>query len=171
MGMATPKALKVGKTLRTLVALSVVFSVGACSWNEKRSETLGGVVGGVLGGIIGSKTGKGAGKSAAIIIGATLGSMWGQDIAKGMSNVDKLFHERTTKDTLEYGDPDQQVSWTNPDSGNSGTVAAGETYQNDAGEDCRQFETTVQVEGDERAAQGTACRMPDGSWQVMEEPA
>lgn len=171
MGMDTSKALLTGKTLRTFVAACLVVSVSACSWNEQRSETLGGVVGGIVGGIIGSKAGKGTGKSVAIILGATLGAMWGQDIAKGMSNVDKVFHERTTTDTLEYAKPDEQVSWSNPDSGNSGTVAAGETYQNDAGEDCRQFETTVQVEGEDRATEGTACRMPDGTWQVLEEPA
>ena len=170
MGMATPKALFNAKTLRLTFIIALSVSVGACSWNEKRSETLGGVMGGVLGGVLGSKAGKGTGQNVAIILGATLGSMWGQDIAKGMSDVDKVFHDRTTTDTLEYGKPGEQVGWSNPDSGNSGTVTAGETYQNDAGEDCRRFETTAQVEGEDRTAEGTACRMDDGTWQVVEEP-
>ena len=171
MGMATPKALLNTKTLRVAVVVSLIVSVSACSWNENRTKTLGGVVGGVVGGIFGSKAGKGTGKSVAIIIGATLGTMWGQDIAEGMSNVDKVFHERTTSDTLEYGKPGEQVGWSNPDSGNSGTAEAGETYQNDAGKDCRQFETTAQVDGEDRTAEGTACRMDDGTWQVVEAPA
>ncbi len=165
------KVLWNAKTLRMAMVVSLVVSVSACSWSKERSKTLGGVVGGVVGGVLGSKTGKGTGQNVAIIIGATLGTMWGQDIAEGMSNVDKLFHERTTADTLEYGMPGEEVSWSNPDSGNSGTVSAGDTYKNDTGEDCRTFETTVQVEGEERTAEGTACRMSDGTWEVVDEPA
>lgn len=146
-------------------------SVASCSWNEKRSETLGGVAGAVLGGVVGSKVGRGTGRNAAIVIGATLGAMWGQDIAKGLSDVDKIFHERTTSDTLEYGEPGEEVSWSNPDSGNSGTVTAGDTYQNDEGQDCRTFETTVNAEGESRTAEGLACRMADGSWQIVEQPS
>ena len=158
-----------------LVRLATLFAVGvsltACSWNEQRSETLGGVVGGVLGGVVGSKAGKGTGQNVAIIIGATLGTMWGQDIAKGLSNVDQIFHERTTSDTLEYGEPGEEVAWSNPDTGNSGSVTAGDTYQNADGQDCRSFETTVNAEGDARTAEGVACRMEDGSWQIVEQPS
>lgn len=171
MGMATPKVPLTAKALRFALAVSLALSASACSWNEKRTETLGGVVGGVMGAVLGSKMGKGTGKSVGIALGATLGTMWGQDIAKGMSDVDKVFHERTTSDSLEYGKPGEEVSWSNPDSGNSGTVAAGETYKNDTGEDCRTFETTVQVDGEDRTAEGTACRTPGGEWQVVEEPA
>lgn len=170
MGMATPKALLKSKTLRAAMVVALGVSVTACSWNEKRSETLGGVMGGVLGGVLGSKAGKGTGRDVAIILGATLGTMWGQDIAKGMNDVDKVFHERTTTDTLEYGKPGEQVGWSNPDSGNSGTVTAGDTYENEAGEGCRKFETTVEVDGEDRTAEGTACRQADGTWQVVEEP-
>lgn len=175
MGTAMPntpiKSCLSSKTVRVFTALCLAASISACSWSEDRTTKVGGVAGGILGGILGSKTGKGVGRDAAIILGATLGSMWGQDIAKGMTDVDKIFAERTTKDTLEYGKPGSETTWSNPDSGNSGTVVAGDTYQNDNGEDCRQFETDVDVNGEQRAAKGTACRMSDGEWQVVEEPA
>lgn len=171
MGNPLSLPLLTTQTLRIAIVAGFVLSVSACSWNEQRSETLGGVIGGVAGGILGSKIGGGNGRTMTTILGATLGAMWGQDIAKGMTNADKVFHERTTSDTLEYGTPGEQVSWSNPDSGNGGTVTAGETYQNSAGEGCRTFETTVQVEGEDRTAEGTACRTDDGSWKVVEEPA
>lgn len=174
MGMATITLLPTSSILRPIfkasVAACLIVSLSACSWNKDRSKTLGGVVGGVLGAVIGSKFGGGTGRTVAMAVGATLGAMAGQDIAKGMSDVDKVFYERTTTDTLEYGKPGQQTTWSNPDSGNSGTVSAGETYQNDEGEACRTFETTVQVEGEDRTGEGTACRTSDGTWQVMEEP-
>jgi len=171
MGMTMPNNLKTLKSIRTLTALCLIASLAACSWSEDRTAKVGGAAGGILGGVLGSKMGKGVGRDAAIIMGATLGAMWGQDIAKGMTDVDKIFAERTTKDTLEYGKPGTKSTWSNPDSGNSGSVTAGDTYQNDEGEDCRQFETDVDVEGEQRAAKGTACRMSDGAWQVVEEPA
>jgi len=166
----TPSRPALRRALAVSLCVCVALSAGGCSWNEKRTETLGGVIGGIVGGIIGSKAGNGTGRNVAIILGATLGTMWGQDIAKGLSDADKLFQERTTADTLEYGKPGEQATWSNPDSGNSGTVTPSETFQNDADEDCRTFETTVQVEGEDHTAEGTACRTEDGLWEVVEEP-
>lgn len=171
MGMASSYAPVFQKALRAALAASLALSIAACSWNDDRSQAVGGVLGGVFGAVLGSKVGGGTGKSVGVAMGATLGSMWGQDIAKGMSDIDKVFHERTTTDTLEYGKPGEEVTWSNPDSGNSGTVSAGETFKNDAGEECRTFESTVEVEGEDRTSEGTACRMDDGTWQVVKDPA
>lgn len=171
MGMASGPHDFTARAMRIAATLTVVTALTACSWNEQRTETLGGVAGGILGGIIGSKAGKGVGRSAAITIGATLGAMWGQDIAKGLSDVDQVFHERTTEDTLEYGEPGEEVSWSNPNSGNSGSVTAGDRYHNADGQDCRTFETTVNSEGEARTAEGVACRQDDGTWQIMEQPS
>jgi len=166
--MMPPLALS--KILRFTVIFAVVASISACSWNDNRTAKLGGVAGGVVGGILGSKMGQGVGRDAAMILGATLGSMWGQDIAKSMTDMDKIFARRSTEDTLEYGKPGDQTTWSNPDSGNSGRVEAGDTFKNDAGKDCRQFETTANVDNEQQSATGTACRMSNGTWQVVEEP-
>jgi len=155
---------------RPLICTAMVLSLSACSWNEGRSETIGTVLGGIVGAVAGSKVGGGTGRGITTVLGATLGAMWGQDIAKGMSDTDKIFSERTTNDTLEYGKPGEQATWSNPDSGNSGTVTADEPYTNDDGQGCRQFETTVNVEGDARTVTGTACRNADGAWQIVDEP-
>jgi len=170
MGMAKKPVNSMSVFFRTTICIALGLSLGACSWNESRPQTMGTVVGGVVGAIVGSKLGKGTGRGVTTVIGATLGAMWGQDIAKGMSDMDKHYSERATKDTLEHGKPGERTTWSNPDSGNSGTISADETYTNDEGEGCRQFETTVNVEGDERTATGTACRNPDGEWQIVDDP-
>ncbi|HEY9079740.1 RT0821/Lpp0805 family surface protein [Magnetovibrio sp.] len=167
-GQKPPQSMTV--VVRTTLCLVVTLSLGACSWNESRSQTLGGVLGGIAGAVVGSKLGKGTGRGVTTVIGATLGAMWGQDIAKGLSDADKMYSQRTTQDTLEYGKPGERAVWSNPDSGNSGTVTADEPYTNDDGQGCRQFETTVNVEGDERTATGTACRNAAGEWQIVDTP-
>ncbi|PCI41467.1 MAG: hypothetical protein COB46_03630 [Rhodospirillaceae bacterium] len=158
------------RLLRATATLCLMIALGACSWNEDRTGKIGGAVGGILGGIAGSNVSNGSGRTAAIILGATLGTMWGEDIAHGMSNADKIFAERTTKDTLEYGKPGENTTWSNPETGSSGNVVANETYTNKDGENCRNFETTAHIEGEDRTTTGTACKMPDGEWKVMEDP-
>ncbi|MCZ6875908.1 MAG: hypothetical protein O7G88_20660 [bacterium] len=40
------------------------------------------------------------------------------------------------------------------------------TYQIDSGQYCREYQQTVVIGGQEDRAFGTACRQPDGSWQI-----
>ena len=171
MNTPRPLPLTTSKALQCAVALSIVASIGACTWNKDRSGKIGGAVGGILGGVMGAKVSQGTGRTVATIIGATLGAMWGEDMARGMTDIDKIFAERTTKDTLEYGKPGDPVSWSNPQSGNSGQVKADHTYKNKEGEDCRKFETTAEVGGEERITKGTACRLSNGDWKVQDNPA
>ncbi len=148
----------------------LIASLAACSWNDSRTEKLGTAVGGVLGVIVGSKVGGGTGRTIAMVVGGTLGAMWGHDVAKELSEIDQIFMERTTADTLEYGKPGESQTWSNPDSGNSGTVSANEPYTNTNGENCREFETTVNVDGESQTATATACRTKNGEWHVVDEP-
>jgi surface antigen len=67
---------------------------------------------------------------------------------------------------MEYNKAGQTSTWRNPDSGNSGTVTPVQTYENASGKDCREFETSIFVDGEQEKGTGTACRQPDGSWQI-----
>jgi len=44
---------------------------------------------------------------------------------------------------------------------------AGPTYMSRSGHLCREYRTTIIIEGRPQPAYGTACQMPDGSWQVV----
>ncbi len=59
------------------------------------------------------------------------------------------------------------VAWNNPDSGNSGTVTPQRTFQTAGGTYCREYQQTVRIGGHREDAYGTACRQPDGAWQVV----
>ena len=61
----------------------------------------------------------------------------------------------------------QQITWNNPNSGNSGTVTPTRDGTSNTGQYCREFQQTVVIGGREEQAFGTACRKPDGSWEVQ----
>ena len=48
-----------------------------------------------------------------------------------------------------------------------GTYTPVKTYQTDNGQYCREFQQTITVGGQTESAYGTACRQPDGSWQIV----
>lgn len=58
----------------------------------------------------------------------------------------------------------QQVSWRNPDSGNSGTITPTGEGISLAGEYCREYQQTFTIAGKTDQAYANACRQPDGSW-------
>lgn len=160
------------KFKKFLVVLLGASLLGACAKNEGASRQAGMVIGGVLGGIIGSKMGGGTGRTASIALGAGLGAILGDEIARRLTERDREMAQATLDDTLQNGKPGKQSGWSNPESGNSGTANAGETYeQAKTGKDCRDFETTVFTDGNESTATGTACRNDDGSWEVVREPS
>ncbi|MDH5187674.1 MAG: RT0821/Lpp0805 family surface protein [Rhodospirillaceae bacterium] len=156
---------------KIIIVLLGASLLGACAGNESGSRKAGTIIGGVLGGILGSKMGGGSGRAATVALGAGLGAILGDEIARRLTERDRQMAEATLNDTLENGDPDRNSGWSNPESGNSGTAKAGETYeQAKTGEDCRDFETTVFSDDGESTATGTACRKDDGSWEVVREP-
>jgi surface antigen len=59
-------------------------------------------------------------------------------------------------------------TWSNPNSENSGSIIPTNTYQTADGEDCRDFKSTITVDGKTEAALGRTCRRPDGSWLIVQ---
>jgi surface antigen len=75
---------------------------------------------------------------------------------------------RQTQLALESSRTGQSTGWQNPDSGTSGTIPPTRTSQTGTGAYCREFQQTIVVGGETHQAFGTACRQPDGSWQVQQ---
>lgn len=44
---------------------------------------------------------------------------------------------------------------------------ASPAYQDGSGQTCREYQTTVQVDGQWQPSYGTACLQPDGTWRVV----
>ena len=57
----------------------------------------------------------------------------------------------------------QPVVWSNPEAGTSGTATA----QPAGGDTCREYQTTVTLDGRPQPAWGVVCRPSDGSWRLV----
>jgi len=119
------------------------------------------VIGGLLGGALGSQVGRGDGRTTAIILGSLAGAAIGGSIGHSMAETDKL----KTAHALENVRTGVPTSWKNPDSGNEYVVVPTRTYEASSGP-CREYTIDAVVAGKKDKLFGTACRQPDGSWQV-----
>lgn len=73
----------------------------------------------------------------------------------------------TLQHALEFNPTRQASEWVNPDTGRSGAVIPVRTFENAQGQPCREFITAIVIGGREEQGYGTACRQPDGSWQIV----
>jgi len=124
---------------------------------------LGGVLGGGAGAALGSTVDKHDGRTAAIVGGAIIGVLVGGAIGQYMDSVD----QNCIGQTLEHVPDGQTIVWQNPNVGGSYQVTPAQTYQRADGRYCREYVTEVLIGGRREQAYGTACRQPDGSWQVV----
>ena len=148
------------------VALLGNVGLGACE-NAGPKETIGALGGAAIGGLAGAQIGKGSGQLAATAAGALLGFFIGQGIGSSLDKADQLYAERNAGEALESTPTGQTSTWSNPDSGNSGTITPTRTSYTDAGQPCREYQQTVTIGGETQQAYGTACRQPDGSWRIV----
>jgi surface antigen len=154
--------------LTMVLAASVAAPLGACAnsgYGQK--ETFGTLGGAALGGLAGSQIGSGSGKLAATAVGVVLGGLLGNQVGRRLDDADRLEAERSARYALESSPDGQQYGWRNPNSGNYGYTTPTATYQGNAGQWCRQYQTTIVVDGQAQTGTGNACRQPDGTWQIV----
>ncbi len=143
----------------------------ACTTNMENNpkETVGTVLGAVAGAVLGAQLGKGDGQLVGVAIGSVAGAWFGSSIGKSLDDLDKMKIEDATQDALEHKQVGQSSTWTNPDSGNSGRITPTKTYHdNDRGEPCREYSSTVTIDGQLETITGQACRRPDGTWRTVD---
>jgi surface antigen len=156
------------KKIALMFVLALGLSVSGCTttddWGTK--QTLGTGGGAVLGGLAGSQMGKGTGRLWATGAGVLLGALAGGEIGHSLDEADRAAVERaqTQAYTAPVGEP---ISWNNPDSGHSGTIVAVRDGTSSSGRYCREYQQTIVVGGQKQSGYGTACRQPDGSWEVV----
>jgi surface antigen len=80
-----------------------------------------------------------------------------------MDDVDRLYLART----LEAAPSGRVTAWQNPDTQTHYQAQPLRTYQRPDGRYCREYQTRTLVGGAWRDAYGTACRQPDGSWELQ----
>ena len=157
-----------GIAVATVAAFTLVGCNGTAHGDGGSVKPLlGAVVGGLAGGAAGSQIGGGSGKLWATGAGAVLGAFIGSEVGKSLTRADQAHAQRTTQRTLETQRSGTTRRWRNPDSGHRGTVTPTRTYQTNRGRYCREFQQQVTIGGRTQSAYGTACRQPDGSWQIQ----
>ena len=73
---------------------------------------------------------------------------------------------QATYQSLEYGRSGEVLPWQDPN-GQRGAIIPEPAYQRQNGQYCREYTKEVQIGGRIQQAYGTACRMPDGQWQIV----
>lgn len=155
------------KTGKVLAAILLPMALLACEQDSGQKETLGTLLGAAGGAILGSQVGKGSGRIAATAVGTLLGAWTGREIGKSLDNADRAAMQRTTHKALESTPSSETIEWRNPDSGHRGTVTPEPAYKDESGRYCREYQQTVTIGMRTERAYGTACRQPDGSWQIV----
>jgi surface antigen len=100
---------------------------------------------------------------AAIIGGTVLGAIVGGSVGHAMDLADRWYVTRT----LEYAPSREVVSWQNPDTRTRYELEPLATYEQPDGRYCREYRTAATIGGETREIYGTACRQPDGAWELV----
>lgn len=133
------------------------LNIGRCN-----RALLGGVLGVATGAVIGSQIGDGDGRTVAIISGAVIGAVVGGSIGHSMDQID----QNCVGQALEHTPDGETITWNSADASDRYQVTPTRTYQISGGRYCREYQTRGLIDGREQELYGTACRQPDGSWEL-----
>ena len=153
-----------------IAILMATIGLAGCVSNPDGSKKAGTDLGAIVGGVIGSQFGSGGGKMAATLFGVAAGAFIGHEIAKALTKEDIEEMNEATNRALNSEDETASETWSNEESGNSGTVVANQAYspQDSSSGLCRDFTQTVTLaDGTEEEATTTACQQADGSWSMI----
>ena len=156
------------KNFALLTMILAVFALGACDTMNGRGnkELLGAGSGAVIGGVLGSNVGKGKGQLWATGAGVLLGAVLGSEIGRSLDKADMAYAEKAN--IQAHSAPiGETISWNNPESGHYGSVTPTRDGYTDSGRYCREYQQTIVVGGQTEQGYGTACRQPDGSWEIV----
>ena len=154
--------------VRTAIAAAATLTLAACAGSGYGDKQIaGGLLGAAGGAVLGSQVGSGHGRLAATAIGTLLGAVAGGSIGQSLDRSDRLYAGNAQQTALEQASAGQTIAWNNPDSGHSGAVTPVRTWQAGPDRYCREYQQTVVVGGVPQSGYCTACRQPDGSWQVV----
>lgn len=146
------------KLISILMAGLLSLAMVGCE-NKQQIGTLSGAA---IGGLLGSQFGGGSGKIATTIGGAVIGGLLGGEVGKYMDKQD----QQNMQSAIVNTPTNQTSTWTNNQTNTTYSVTPTKNY-NQSGEYCREYQTTVTVDGKSQKAYGTACRQPNGSWHIV----
>lgn len=126
-------------------------------------------IGAIAGGVAGAQFGKGDGRLLTTALGALAGAAVGNSVGASLDRADMTYYNTAQQRALETAQAGQSLPWNNPESGNSGSFTPAKPYKAADGTYCREFSQKINVGGKTESGYGTACRQPDGSWQIVSQ--
>jgi surface antigen len=164
--------MRTPKLKRAVAALLVITLFAGCAQMQSAEQgvennpkaVLGALGGAAVGGLLVAALG---GKGGAVVAGALVGGLIGGAVGHKLDAKDKQMAAQAATLAFEQNSSGQPSAWNNPDSGNHGSVTPTHTYQLASGQYCREYRQDVWIGTEKQQTSGTACRQPDGSWQIQ----
>ena len=151
----------VKKILSGCIISAIAIGLSGCEYWSK--EDVGTATGAVGGAAVGGLLFGGDSQIPAMIVGGILGGALGNRIGHRMDQQDRArMSQAITRTPTNH-----TAAWTNPDTGITYQVTPIRTYKTTRHRYCREYQTTVIINGEAQKAYGTACRQPDGSWKIV----
>lgn len=141
-------------------ALAGPLFIAGCATEGPKQEA-GMVIGGTLGGLLGAQVNHGA-RTTAIIVGTLAGAAIGGAVGQSMDDTDRL----KAAQSLENVRTGRPSAWRNPDTDIEYEFTPTRTFETQHGP-CREYTLDASIGGETKTVYGTACRQPDGSWQIQ----
>ena len=153
------------KSVLALLAGSLLLTACEQTSNWGGGETVGTLGGAAAGGLIGNAIGHGS--AGGTLLGVLLGGFAGNVMGGAIDDADK--RRAASAEQRAYTAPiGQQITWNNPQNGNSGTITPVRDGYASNGAYCREFQESVMIGGEQKQAYGKACQQPDGSWKIVQ---
>jgi surface antigen len=146
---------------RIALVTFIAILLSACSTAPSKQDQ-GVIIGAIAGGLLGNQVGGGRGKVLATIVGTAAGAAIGGSIGRSMDETDRI-NTALALENVRTGVPS---TWSNPDTGYEYVVTPTNTYDSGTGP-CREYTMDATIGGKTEQVYGTACRQPDGSWQIV----
>lgn len=157
------------KSFSTIVAIAAALILtAACTTDNMGSRQMWGTgIGAAAGGLAGAQFGSGRGQLIGTALGVVGGAILGNQIGRTMDQVDDLRSRQATYNAVQNQPDGQPASWQNPNNGNYGSVTPTRTYEYPNGNVCRDYQSSIVIDGQLTAMNGRACRDPQtGQWNA-----
>ncbi len=128
-----------------------------------QNQAVGTLSGALIGGLAGSAFGSGGGRVAATLAGAAIGGLIGGAIGADLDEQERQLAYEAQFVAFDSGRPRR---WRGEREDVYGEVIPAPAYRTAAGY-CREYTHTIYIGGRPQRGHGTACRGPDGSWQIV----
>lgn len=128
------------------------------------AELIGQILGGAAGALAGAQFGQGTGNLAATAGGTLIGVLLGGEVAATIVPADAACAQYA----LQSARNGQTVAWNAPDGARDIQITPQRTFSTTGADHCREYTGRALVGGRTTTMHGTACRQPDGQWQIID---